>query len=155
MAGSVERLGRDFREKGIPVSWDFTPEHLQDPENLNRYLRQRCCDSGRSEEVQIIWGLAYAYWALFSAIPDRERASETERVSEPRGRISRSGKRVFLLRNRITRLREASPTDFSKLRRKVSKLKGKTSNLSQTPSEPSKTVSKQNKTAFNLSWSYL
>jgi len=56
---------------GHPSSWfydflllNFTPEHLQDPESLSRYLRQRCCGSGSSEEAQIILGLAYAYWAV-------------------------------------------------------------------------------------------
>ena len=82
MAGSVGRLGRDFREMdmfGVMEPWNFTPEHLKDPESLNRYLRQRCCGLGRSEEAQMIWGLANAYRALFSTIPERERILEIER----------------------------------------------------------------------------
>jgi len=71
-------LGESLVRWASPVSWNFTPEHLQD-ESLSRYLRQGCCDSGRSEEAQIIWGLAYAYWALFNTTPERERVSEIER----------------------------------------------------------------------------
>ena len=63
------------------MSWNFTPEHLKDPESLNRYLRQGCCGSGRSEEAQMIWGLANAYRALYNTIPERERVSEIERES--------------------------------------------------------------------------
>ena len=63
------------------MSWNFTPEHLKDPESLNRYLRQGCCGLGRSEEAQMIWGLANAYQALFNTIPEKERVSEIERES--------------------------------------------------------------------------
>lgn len=37
-----------------PVSWSFTPEHLQYSENLSRYLRKGCCSSGITEEARII-----------------------------------------------------------------------------------------------------
>ena len=63
------------------MSWNFTPEHMKDPESLNRYLRQGCCGSGRSEKAQMIWGLAIAYWALINTIPERKRVSEIERES--------------------------------------------------------------------------
>ena len=61
------------------MSWNFTSEHLKDPESLNRYLRQGCCGLGRSEEAQMIWGLANTYQALFNTIPERERILEIER----------------------------------------------------------------------------
>lgn len=63
------------------MSWNFTPEHLQDPGSLGRYLRQGCCGSGRSEEAQIIWGLANACWALFNTVSEKERVSEIGRES--------------------------------------------------------------------------
>ena len=72
-------LGETLERWTCSVSWNFTPEHLKDPESLNRYLRQRCCGLGRSEEAQMIWGLANAYRALFNTIPERERILEIER----------------------------------------------------------------------------
>ena len=50
------------------MSSSCTPEHLQDPENLSRYLRQGCCSSGRSEETRIMWGLSYACQALYNTV---------------------------------------------------------------------------------------
>ena len=72
-------LGETLERWTCSVSWNFTPEHLKDPESLNRYLRQRCCGLGRCEEAQMIWGLANAYRALFNTIPERERILEIER----------------------------------------------------------------------------
>ena len=76
--GVWKGLGETLERWTSSVSWNFTPEHLKDPESLNRYLRQECCSSGRSEEAQMIWGLANAYWALFNTIPERETVSEIE-----------------------------------------------------------------------------
>ena len=78
-------LGETLGRWTCSVSWNFTPEHLKDPESLNRYLRQGCCGSGRSEEAQMIWGLANAYRALFNTIPDR---GINFRFLKLRGRVS-------------------------------------------------------------------
>ena len=72
-------LGETLERWTSSVSWNFTPERLKDPESLNAYLTQECCGSGRSEEAQMIWGLANAYRALFNSIPERERVCEIER----------------------------------------------------------------------------
>ena len=72
-------LGETLERWTCSVSWNFTPEHLKDPESLNRYLRQRCRGLGRSEKAQMIWGLANAYQALFNTIQERERILEIER----------------------------------------------------------------------------
>ena len=77
--GVWRALGETLERWTCSVSWNFTPKHLKDPESLNRYLRQGCCSSGRSEEAQMIWGLANAYRALFNTIPERERILEIER----------------------------------------------------------------------------
>ena len=77
--GVWRALGETVERWTCSVSWNFTPEHRKDPESLNRYLRQRCCGLGRSEEAQMIWGLANAYRALFNTIPERERILEIER----------------------------------------------------------------------------
>ena len=65
-------LGETLERWTCSVSWNFIPEHLKDPESLNRYLRQGCFSSSTSEEGQISWSLSYAYWALFSTILESE-----------------------------------------------------------------------------------
>ena len=47
-------LGETLEKWTCSVSWIFTPEHLKDPESLNRYLRQRCCGLGRCEAYQSV-----------------------------------------------------------------------------------------------------
>ena len=74
-------LGETLERWKSSVSWNFTPEHLKDPESLNSYLREECRGSGRSEEAQMIWGLANAYRALFNTILGRERVCVIERES--------------------------------------------------------------------------
>ncbi|XP_021236236.1 uncharacterized protein LOC110389699 [Numida meleagris] len=76
--GVWRKLGETLERWESPVSWNFTPEHMEDPESLSEYLRQRCDSFGESEEAQIIWGLAHAYRALFNTIPERERQFETK-----------------------------------------------------------------------------
>ena len=65
-------LGKRLEVLGPLVSWDFTLEHLWDPEKQSKYLSKGWCSSERSGEEQLIWGLACAYRALYSAIPERE-----------------------------------------------------------------------------------
>ena len=89
-------LGETLKRRALLVSWNFTPEHLQDPQNINSYLRQECCSSGRSEVAQIIWGLAYVYQALLSTNSER-----VGRVSESQGRLSR---REYELREKVSKL---------------------------------------------------
>ncbi len=67
--GAWRGMGETLEKWTCLVSWNFTPKHLKDPESLNRYLRQGCCGLGRSEEAQMIWGLANAYRVLFSTMP--------------------------------------------------------------------------------------
>ena len=112
-------LGETLERWTSSVSWNFTPEHLQDPESLSRYLGQGCCGSDRSEEAQIIWGLAYAYWALFNTIPERERGREPKlkRLSEPKGRVS---KREYIMSERVSKLRGRVSRKESKLRGRIS-----------------------------------
>ena len=43
--GAWRVLGETLERWPSSLSWDFTPEHLQDPESLGRYLRQGCCGS--------------------------------------------------------------------------------------------------------------
>jgi len=47
-----------------PVFLKLTPEQVQDPDNLVKYLQKLCCHLGNSRETQITtmcWGLAHAY----------------------------------------------------------------------------------------------
>ncbi|XP_048786349.1 uncharacterized protein LOC125686424 [Lagopus muta] len=65
-------LGKVLEAWGPAVSWDFTLEHLWDPEKLSQYLSQGLCGLHKSKEVQLIWGLACAYRALYNTIRERE-----------------------------------------------------------------------------------
>jgi len=49
----------------------FTPEQVQNPDKLVKYLQEVCCHPGNSRETQITaacWCLAHAYQALFNLI---------------------------------------------------------------------------------------
>ena len=54
-----------------PVFWNFTPEQVQNPEKLVKYLEKVCFHPGNSRETQITptcRGLAHAYQALFNTV---------------------------------------------------------------------------------------
>ena len=59
--GICRGLGKRLEVWGPLVSWDFTLEHLWDPEKLSKYLSKGWCSLERSEEERLIWGLACAY----------------------------------------------------------------------------------------------
>lgn len=63
------------------MPWNFTSEHLQNPESLGRYLREERCSTSRSRETQIIWGLVNAYQVLFNTM---QWESEEEGEDIPR-----------------------------------------------------------------------
>lgn len=65
-------LGKILEAWGPKMSWDFTLEHLWDPEKLSQYLSQGWCGLHRSKEVRLIWGLACAYHALYNTILERD-----------------------------------------------------------------------------------
>ena len=54
-------LGKILETWGPPGSWDFTFEHLWDPEKLSKCLSQGWRSLGRSEEVRLIWGMTCVY----------------------------------------------------------------------------------------------
>ncbi|KAK4829913.1 hypothetical protein QYF61_007636 [Mycteria americana] len=64
-------MGKYLGQWAPPVSWNFTPEQVQNPEKLVKYLEKVCCHCGNSRETLITatcWGLAHAYRALFNTI---------------------------------------------------------------------------------------
>ncbi|XP_052561606.1 uncharacterized protein LOC128092111 [Tympanuchus pallidicinctus] len=103
------------------VSWNFTPEHLKDPESLNSYLRQECCGLGSSEEAHMIWGLANAYRALFNTILERERASEIERESL-RETVQNERESLLLQRKNLRSERDALRIERDSLQSKLDNL---------------------------------
>ncbi|XP_049649681.1 uncharacterized protein LOC126035292 [Accipiter gentilis] len=61
-------MGKYLEKWAPPMFWKFTPEQVQDPEELVKYLEKVCCHPGSSREIEITatcWGLAHAYRALF------------------------------------------------------------------------------------------
>ena len=84
--GIWKGLGRILEAWGPATPWDFTLEHLWDPEKLSQHLSQGRCGSVRSKEVWLIWGLYCAYCTLYSTI--LERVSKLR--YKPKGEIFKS-----------------------------------------------------------------
>ena len=73
--GSLKLLtlvGRILEVWGPAMPWDFTLEHLWDPEKVSQHLNQGWWGLDRLKEVRLIWGLACAYCALYNTILERE-----------------------------------------------------------------------------------
>jgi len=69
--GVWDSTGRRLEQWATPVCFKLTPEQVQNPDNLVKYLQKVCCHPGNSRETQITamcWGLAHAYQALFNLI---------------------------------------------------------------------------------------
>jgi len=67
--GVWDSMGRCLGQWAPPVFLKLTPEQVQNPDKLVKYLQKVCCHLGSSRETQITttcWGLAHAYRALFS-----------------------------------------------------------------------------------------
>jgi len=65
-------MGKHLGQWAPSVLLNFTPEQVQNPDDLVKYLEKIYCHPGNSRETQITatcWGLAHAYQAtLFSNI---------------------------------------------------------------------------------------
>ncbi|XP_040511138.1 uncharacterized protein LOC121108185 [Gallus gallus] len=68
--GTWRGLGKILEPRGPALSWDFTLEHLWDPEKLSQYLSRGWCSLDRSKERRLIWSLACAYRSLYNTILD-------------------------------------------------------------------------------------
>jgi len=69
--GVWESMGRCLGQWAPPASLKLTPEQVQNPDNLVKYLKKVCCHPGNSREMQITamcCGLAHVYRALFNLI---------------------------------------------------------------------------------------
>ena len=126
--GMWRGLGETLERWKSSVSWNFTPEHLKDPENSNRYLRQEGRGSGRSEEAQIIWGLANAYRALFNTILERERVCEIEKESL-RETVQNERESLLVERNSLQSERDALRIERDSLQSKLNSLQSQQDTL--------------------------
>ncbi|XP_049650076.1 microtubule-associated protein RP/EB family member 1-like [Accipiter gentilis] len=80
-------MGKYLEKWAPPTFWKFTPEQVQDPEELVKYLEKVCCHPGSSREIQITatcWGLAHAYRALFDTT---QYPQGEEKVSRPNNKM--------------------------------------------------------------------
>ena len=62
--GVWDSMGTYRGQWAPPVFFKLTPEQVQDPDKLVKYLQKVCCHPGNSRETQIntmCWGLANAY----------------------------------------------------------------------------------------------
>jgi len=69
--GVWDSMGKYLGQWAPPVCFKLTPEQIQNPDNLVKYLQKVCCHHGNSRETQITamcCGLAHAYQALFNLI---------------------------------------------------------------------------------------
>jgi len=75
-------MGRSLEQRAPPVCFKLTPEQVQNPDNLVKYLQKVCCHPGNSREIQITsmcWGLAHTYRpSVFNTIqcPKGERGGK-------------------------------------------------------------------------------
>ncbi|KAK4825908.1 LOW QUALITY PROTEIN: hypothetical protein QYF61_003403 [Mycteria americana] len=87
--GVWDSMGKCLGQWAPPVFWNFTPEQVQNPEKLVKYLEKVCCHPGNSRETQITamcWGLAHAYQALLNTI---QNPQEEDKVSESDNKVAR------------------------------------------------------------------
>ncbi|KAK4811031.1 hypothetical protein QYF61_015735 [Mycteria americana] len=64
-------MGKYLGQWAPPMFWNFTPEQVQDPEKLVKYLEKVCCHPENSKEIQITatcWGMAHAYRSMLKTI---------------------------------------------------------------------------------------
>ena len=69
--GVWDSMGKYLGQWAPPVFLKLTPEQVQNPDKLVKYLQKVCRHPGNSRETQITaicWGLAHAYRALFNLI---------------------------------------------------------------------------------------
>jgi len=70
--GVWDSMGKYLGQWAPPLSLKLTPEQVQNPDKLVKYLQKVCCHPGNSRETQITamcWGLAHAYRAaLFNTV---------------------------------------------------------------------------------------
>jgi len=77
--GVWDSKGRCLGQWALPVCFKLTPEQVQNPDKLEKYLQKACCHPGNSRETQITaicWGVANAYrTSLFNTVqcPKGER----------------------------------------------------------------------------------
>jgi len=76
--GVWDSMGRCLEQWAPPVCFKLTPEQIQNPDSLVKYLQKVCCHPGNSRDTQIntmCWGLAHTYRAMFNLIqcPKGER----------------------------------------------------------------------------------
>jgi len=69
--GVWDSMGRCLGQWAPPMFLKLTPEQVQNPDKLVKYLQKVCCHPGNSREAQITgtyWGLAHAYRAMFNTV---------------------------------------------------------------------------------------
>jgi len=69
--GVWDSIGNYLGQWTHPMFFKLTPEQVQDPDSLVKYLQKVCCHPGNSRETQITatcWGLAHAYRAMFNTV---------------------------------------------------------------------------------------
>jgi len=69
--GVWDSMGTCLEQWAPPVSSKLTPEQVQNPDKIVKYLKKVWCHTGNSRDTQITsmcWGLAHAYQAMINRI---------------------------------------------------------------------------------------
>lgn len=70
--------------KTSPVNWKFTPNPLQNPVEMVKYIMEKCCASSREvQSYAICWALTALYWTLLDTrmcLQEEDKESKARRT---------------------------------------------------------------------------
>ncbi|OWK55368.1 Gag-Pol polyprotein [Lonchura striata] len=73
--GKWENMGQTLKEFSDPVEWDFPREQIQNPAEVEKYLKEKCHNNSKEEKlIAISWALAYAYRTLLNTVGQQTEA---------------------------------------------------------------------------------
>lgn len=78
-----ENMGRCLESLSSPVFWSFTPEKLQDSDEVTEYLKgKRCGCSKEAQFIALCWALAGIYQSMLDIM---QHPQGEERENRPKG----------------------------------------------------------------------
>lgn len=67
--GVWENIGQTLKEFSAPIVWNFSPEQIQNPAEMGKYLKENCIESSKEKKlVAMCWALANAYHTLLDTV---------------------------------------------------------------------------------------
>lgn len=87
--GMWENTGQTLKEFSAPIVWNFPPEQIQNPDEVGKYLKEKCNGSSKEKKlITVCWTLANAYHTLLDTVgqqmqPEREEYESAETSGTP------------------------------------------------------------------------